>query len=55
LRAVSCSGNCHSLQSSQCNECHSQKESSSWKICCTFKPTVERADTQASIQKKFQK
>jgi hypothetical protein len=32
LRAVSCSGNCRSLRSSQCNECHSQKASSTWKI-----------------------
>jgi hypothetical protein len=51
LRAVSCSGNCHSLRSSQCNECHSKKGISTSNISDTFKPTVERAGMQASIQK----
>ncbi len=51
LHAVSCSGNCRSLRSSQCNECHSHRASSTWKISGTFKPTVEHAGTQASIQK----
>ena len=40
VRAVSCSGNCRSLQSSQCNECHSKKGISTSKISDTFKPTV---------------
>jgi hypothetical protein len=53
LRAVSCSGNCCSLRSSQCNECHSKKGISTSKISDTFKPTVEPAGTQAFIQKKF--
>jgi hypothetical protein len=55
LRAVfSCSGNCRSLQSSRCNECHSQKALSTSKISGTFKPTVERG--HASIYTKiFQK
>jgi hypothetical protein len=52
LHAVSCCGNCRSLRSSQCNSCHSQKALSTSKISGTFKPTVEHAGTQASIQKK---
>jgi len=52
LRAVSCGGNCRSLRSSRCNECHSKKGISTLKISDTFKPTVERAGTHASIQKK---
>jgi hypothetical protein len=55
LNAVSCSGNCHSLQSSRCKECHSHRASSTWKISGAFIPTVERARTQASIQKYIKK
>ncbi len=51
LRAVSCSGNCRSLRSSRCNECHSKKGISTSKISDTFKPTVERAGTQAYKKK----
>ncbi len=51
LRAVSCSGNCRSLRSSRCIECHSHRASSTWKISGTFKPTVECGGMQASIQK----